>query len=41
MSVPVVVDGGEEDYMWIRGRLWGLEGHFNYDKTLNRAEKCP
>ena len=37
----MVVDGGEENYLWIRGGTWGAGGHFNDDNPLKRAEKCP
>ena len=40
-SVPVVVDGGEEDYMWRWGRPWGRGGHFNDYKPLKWDDKCP
>ena len=33
-SVSIVVNGGEEDYMWIWGRKWGREGHFNDDNPF-------
>ena len=46
--VPVVVDGGEEDFLWIWGRPWvgaaagrGGGTHFNGDNPLKRADKCP
>ena len=38
---PVVFDIEEEDYLWRRGRPWGVGGHFNDDKTWKGAEKCP
>ena len=40
MSVTVVFDGGQVDYIWIWGRPWGGGGHFNDDNPLKSADKC-
>ena len=40
-SAPVVVDGWEEDYLWIWGSPWGGGVHFNDDNPIKRSEKCP
>ena len=40
ISVPVVVYGGEEDYLWRRGMPQSVGGNFNDDNTLKWADKC-